>query len=296
MRMGDVRRALPVVLLALLSACSAVRVSYDHADWVLARLAARYVDLDRSQAAALRVRLDEFHAWHRRQELPRYARLLDEAAARLERGLTRADVLWAIASVRNRWHVLGREAARDLAPLLMTLDRAQLAGLARRFEEDNQKFLIEKLPNDPERAIQARSDWLCERLEDWTGRLTPAQRSHVTALVRAFPELPALRLQDRVRRQTGLLQLLREGNGDGGLDARLVTLLADPEAGRSDRYRLTLADWHERFSDMLVELDRSLAPIQRATAVERLRGYAAQFRVLAVPGGGEQGIQEQASM
>jgi len=291
-----VRRAVPFVLLALLSACSVIRLSYDNADWVLARLAASYVELDRSQAAALKVRLGEFHAWHRRQELPRYAHLFDEAAMRLERGVTRDDVVWAVGAARNRLRVLGWEAAQDLAPLLMTLNETQLAGLQRRFSEDNEKFANEKLPTDPEKAIRARSHWLCERLEDWTGRLTPAQREHATGLVRAFPEMPALRLQDRVRRQAELLRLLREGDPGGALQARLAVFLANPEAGRSDRYRRTLAEWEERFIDMLVELDRSLTPIQRATAVERLRSYAGQFRLLAAQGADKRLARDRANM
>ena len=55
----------------------------------------------------------EFHVWHRREELPRYAALLDEAAARLERGLTRDDVVWAVGAVRSAtacWAASGRRS------------------------------------------------------------------------------------------------------------------------------------------------------------------------------------------
>jgi len=275
------RVPLLVVLLALLASCSAVRLSYDHADWVLARMAGSYVDMDRDQARALKAHLGEFHAWHRREELPRYATLLDEAAGRLERGLTREDVVWAVGAVRGRYQALGREAADGLAPLLLTLNDRQLDGLEARFAADNRKYYAAKLPKDPEDAVRVRADWICARLEDWTGEITPPQRERVVSLVRAFPDVPVLRLADRKRRQAQLLVVLREHANGPAARTQLVALLADPDAGRSERYRETLVAWEGSFVDTIVALDRSLTPRQRATAVERMRRYAEEFREMA---------------
>jgi hypothetical protein len=270
-----------IVLLALLASCSAVRVSYDNAGWVLARMAGGYVDMDRGQARALKTQLGALHAWHRSEELPRYAELLESTAARLERGVSRDDVAWAVGAVRARYLVLSRETAEGLAPLLITLTDSQVDGLERRFAEDNRKFYATKLPADPEQAIRARTDWMCDRLEEWTGELTFAQRQRIERLVRAFPEVPALRLADRKRRQAQLLELLRARSEDADTQAKLVRLLADGDAGRSERYRQLLAHWQESLIDAMAELDRSLTARQRATAVERLRRYAQEFRGMA---------------
>jgi hypothetical protein len=292
---------LPILLLALLASCSAVRVSYDNADWVLTRMAGSYVDMDRRQAQALKVRLGELHAWHRSAELPQYAEMLETAAARLERGMSQDDVVWAVGAVRARYKVLGREAAENLAPLLMTLTDGQVDRLEQRFADDNRKFYAAKLPKDPEEAVRARADWICDRLDDWTGDLTPAQRQRVEDLARAFPQIPALRLEDRKRRQVQLLTTLRARAEDPQTQAQLVTLLADPDAGRSERYRLTLVAWEARFIDVMVELERGLTPRQRAMAVERLRRYAEEFRSMAgqrvafAGAGGEQAVERPAS-
>jgi hypothetical protein len=272
---------LPILLLALLVSCSAVRVSYDNAGWVLARMAGSYVDMDRGQARALKTQLGELHAWHRSEELPRYAELLESAAARLERGMSHDDVVWAVGVVRARYLVLGREAAEGLAPLLMTLTDSQVDRLEQRFARDNRKFYAAKLPKDPDAAIRDRADWMCDRLADWTGDLTPVQRQRVEDLARAFPEVPALRLEDRKRRQAELLAALRARPENPATRARLVTLLADPDAGRGQRYRQTLAAWEAQFIGVMLELERSLTARQRATAVERLRSYAEEFRSMA---------------
>jgi len=269
-----------VPLLALLGACSAVRVTYDNADWLLARMAQSYVDLDRDQDRALKAELAQFHDWHRREELPHYAQLFDEAARRIERGLSRADVEWALTAVRGRSQVLARRAASDLAPLLLTLNARQLDELEQSFARNNRKFYAAKLPNDPEEAIETRAEWLSDQLAVWTGSLNPAQRRRVEELVRAFPEFPALRLDNRERRQADLLRMLRQRD-DPAARTRLVAFLSNPEASRTERYHATMVAWESQFVDLLVDLDRSLSPRQRAAAVQRLHGYAAEFRGLS---------------
>lgn len=285
------RAALLIVLLALLASCSAVRLSYDNADWVLARMAGSYVDMDRDQARALKAQLGQFHAWHRREELPRYAALLDEAAARLERGLKRDDVVWVVGAVRARYQVLGRHAADRLAPLLLTLNERQLEDLEARFAADNRKY-VNKLPKDPDEAVRVRADWICARLEDWTADTTPAQRERVATFVRAFPDVQALRLVDRRHRQTQLLAVLREHPNDPEAQMQLAAILTDPDAGHTERYRETMVAWEASFTDLMVDLDRSLAPRQRTTAVERMRRYAQEFRSMA----GERDKRESTSI
>ena len=72
-------RVLTLVAAAvLLCSCSALSVAYNHANWWLQRSVDRYVALDSAQAAAVRIRIDRLHAWHRTHELPVYADLLDQ--------------------------------------------------------------------------------------------------------------------------------------------------------------------------------------------------------------------------
>jgi hypothetical protein len=70
---------LSIVAAALIAACSTVRLSYDNADWLLARMAGRYVDLSDGQARAFKTSCLEVRV-ALREELPRYAQTFDEAA------------------------------------------------------------------------------------------------------------------------------------------------------------------------------------------------------------------------
>ena len=269
-----------LIVVLLLASCSTVRLSYDHADWLLARMAQRYVDLEPEQSQLFRARLTQFHAWHRAQELPVYAAVFDEAADRLAAGLSPRDVEWAIAMVRSRAQVLGEHAATELAPVLATLSPAQLQDIKARFARDNREFADEQLSGDAPRRIARRGAWLCERFEDWFGTLTPAQRTRIAGLAAAFPEMPALRLEERKRRQAVFLGLMSQPASEEQLRPQLAAFLSHPDAGRSARSRQAMQRWEREFVHILVDVEDSLSAAQRDHAVVKLRGYADEFRKL----------------
>jgi hypothetical protein len=244
-------------------------------------MAGRYVDLSDEQARAFKTGLYQVHAWHRAQELPRYAQVFDQAAGRVARGLSRQDIDWALQAGRGRARALGKQAAGAVAPGLRTHSDRQVVEMERQFDEDNARFARTHLKGDSGRLEARRADWLCEKLEDWVGDLTPAQRARAGRLVAAFPEMPRLRLEERKRRQAVLLELVREHRSGPELEPQLTAFLVDPGAGRAEANRLAMARWERQFVDMLVDLDRSLTPEQRRHAVAKLRGYAGDFRALA---------------
>ncbi len=266
---------------AVLGACSAVKLSYEKADWLLAQWAERYVDLSVQQERALRAELADLRRWHRDQELPLYARAFEDAALQLEAGMTRAQIEQVLATVRSRARILGAHAGKSVTPLLASLSPSQVRAMEARFAADNRRFEKRHLSGDPSELIAQRSAWLISRLEDWVGRLDGTQRAHVDRLVTEFPTLPALRLAERKRRQAALLAAAREGRAGGPAAVRLTALLADLEHGRAASVHAAMLQWERAFVDMLVQLEAGLTPAQRARGAQRLREYAADFRELA---------------
>ncbi len=89
------RLAALAVTLFLLAACSTMRLAYDNADAFLRWRATSYLDVHGEAMDELNERIDRFHAWHRAQALPQYARLAGEAAARAADGrITPEDIVW----------------------------------------------------------------------------------------------------------------------------------------------------------------------------------------------------------
>ena len=264
-------------LAALLAGCSTTQLAYDNADTLLRWQARAYLDPGAEQSEELDARIAAFHAWHRSAALPQYAQLALEAARRLERGLSREDLVWSYDSVRAQARESLRAAAGEIAGLLDRLGPEQVAHLEERLAEDNRKFARENLAGTPEERRQRRARRQLERFGEWLGELSDAQAERVRQYSERAPLLDELRDAERRRRQSEFLAMLRER----GARRRLAGWAADWESGRSPEYAAAARDGQEHYFRMLLELDAMLSAAQRRAAVSRLREYAADFTVLA---------------
>ena len=269
--------ALALAAAWLLAGCSALRLAYDNAGLYVHYRANSYLDLQGSGAEALDERIASFFEWHRAKELPHYARIAEEAAQRLEKGLSPADILWGYDSAVARARESLRAAAERIAPLLDQLTPAQLANVERRFADDNQKFAREFLRGSEDERRLRRARRIESRLEDWVGRLTKAQAERVREFSRRAPLYDELRDHDRRRLQAELLALARARQAVRSLPQRA----ADWDGGRDPDYRQASEAARQQFFALLLDLDRSLTVEQRARAQANLRRYAEDFRALA---------------
>jgi hypothetical protein len=62
---------------------------------------------------------------------------------------------------------------------------------------------------------------------------------------------------------------------------RLADAAANWERGREPAYAAAFEASRREYVAMLLDIDRTLTPEQRARAVKRLRGWAGDFRALA---------------
>jgi hypothetical protein len=268
---------LALALLALLAACSTLRLAYDHADVYVKYRAGQYLDLKGAQDHELAQRIDSFFAWHRENALPEYARVAEEAAARVGKGLSREDLVWGYDSIVAHARLGLRDAARRIAPLLDRLTPEQAAFMEKGFAEDNRKFARENLRGSEEDRRKRRAKRVEERLEDWVGNLSQAQVERVREYSERAPLMGELRDRERRRLQAEVLGMVRARQAQALLPERA----AHWERGRDPAYvRASEANRREFFA-LLLDLDRMLSAAQRARAQQHLRHYAGDFVQLA---------------
>ncbi|HYL19965.1 MAG TPA: DUF6279 family lipoprotein [Burkholderiales bacterium] len=272
--------------IALLASCSAIDsgtldIAYEHADWLLQKMSTHYVELDKGQAEALRARLDRLHAWHRTQELPMYADLLDQAAERVARRLSKDDIDWMIHSFEERRRVGAAAVSKELAPLLLTLSASQQAQIAGAMTRDNARFAKTQLEPDAAALSKERTKWLAGQVERWTGKLTPGQFERVRRVALATADFPAERLEQRRRWQAALLRNVRQYHDELALGAALTELLASPRSVADDGYIRAVARLEDELTQMILDLDRTLTVEQRAAVVTHLHTYSRRLRELA---------------
>ncbi len=278
------KTALGLLLVAgalALAACSATRVAYNNADTMLRFMASSYLDLDAAQSDDLTPRIARFHQWHRSNELPVYAALLRSASQRAAKGITAEDVAWGLANVRSRYRRFAAKAAEDAAPVLATLASAQLAALERKFTENNEKYAKKFLSFDDQERRRAQLKRMLERFRDFAGDLTPDQEARIGRFALAHERHVALRFEDRQRWQRDFVAALKAERKPEELGRHLAEMFYRPELRRSEEFIREDKRWDEDLGQLIVDLDRSLSPKQRAQVVRHLSDYAEDFAVLA---------------
>jgi len=263
------------------AACSATRVAYNNADTMLRFMASSYLDLDAAQSDDLTPRIARFHQWHRSNELPVYAALLRSASQRAAKGITAEDVAWGLANVRSRYRRFAAKAAEDAAPVLATLASAQLAALERKFTENNEKYAKKFLSFDDQERRRAQLKRMLERFRDFAGELTPDQEARIGRFALAHERHVALRFEDRQRWQRDFVVALKAERKPEELGRHLAEMFYRPELRRSEEFIREDKRWDEDLGQLIVDLDRSLSPKQRAQVVRHLSDYAEDFAVLA---------------
>ncbi len=269
----------------VLAGCSATRIAYDNFGLVSRFTLSRYVDLDAAQSAALRPRIADFHRWHRANELPEYAAVLKSAGERAGRGITAEDVRWGIVTLRAHLHAFTARAALEVAPVLVTLDAAQLAELEHRFAENNEKYAREYLASDPAARRRAQLKRALSRFGEFTGDLDDAQEALVAKFIVDHERHAELRFEDRRHWQRDALALVRGHRDPAALGARLAETFTRPELRRSEEFLREDRRWEEDFAQLVVALDRTLSAGQRERVVRRLLDYAEDATVLAAKPG-----------
>jgi hypothetical protein len=266
-----------VLALALLQGCSVTRTAYNNADVFLGWQANHYFDLEGEQVEELDRRLDAYHAWHRTQALPQYARLGQDAAARMLRGLKREDLEWGYDAVQAQIREALGQGAGDAAGLLDRLSPAQISHLEQRLAEENRKFAKERMQGTMEQRHQRRVKRNTERLEEWYGDLSEAQLERVRRYSERAPYSADLHDRDRKRRQAEFVAMLRAREAG----TRLKDWAQNWEAGRAPEYAAAVRATRAEYFDLLLDLDRTLSPAQREHAAGRLQRFSVLFESLA---------------
>jgi hypothetical protein len=271
------RWLLAMLAAATLAGCSGVRMAYDNADTFIRWRLLQFLDVHGEQADELDERIARFMRWHRANALPKYARDAEDAARRLERGLSREDLVWGYDIFIGHGREAMRAAADQAAPLLDRLTPEQIRHIEQRVAEENRKFAREYLRGSERERREQRARRIVERLEDWLGNLSKAQIEAVERFSARAPLLDELRDRDNRRIQGEILALIRAHETKQRLGDKVVSW----DRGRDPAYVAARAANVQEFNTLLLEVNRVATHEQRARVVAELRRYSQEFRALA---------------
>jgi len=278
-----------LALLAVTGCSSGVRLGYNQAETLVNWTLSDYVEFEPHQRDLFGRKFRALHDWHRREQLPEYARLLRETRTRVEDGLSREDIDWIVSSSRGRLEALVEQGAGDAADLMLSLTPEQVAALERSFVRTNQKTARAWGVGLPAAQQQKRrAERLVAQVERFTGRLSREQVERVAEMANALPLNTEQRFAERQRRQRELLAALQSGRNRAEMVAWFRQWAPNWERGRDPASARIAQASNEQRAQVFADIDRLLTPAQRRQAMDRLQAFSEDFVALSGTGASRQ--------
>ena len=268
---------LAIAALSLLQACSAVKLAYNNAPefgyWWLDG----YVDFTESQTLKARAELARLQQWHRTDELPKIAELLQKAQRLAEADLAPAPVCALFAETRTRFDAVTAQAEPAAVALAISLSPEQIANIDRKLTKVHAEYRNDWLKLTPAERFDKRFKSNIERSEQFYGKLEERQRT----VLRAGLESSSFDVQasytERQRRQQDLLRTLREVAGKTNQAEVLAALRSYMDRSINSpnpAYRAYSQKLTTESCALFAQIHNTTSPEQRARAARRLADYA----------------------
>lgn len=188
------RWLLLALMVQLLTACSSTTFFYNRLHILVPWYLGSYVDLTREQRQNLDQTLAHFLQQHRRDELPRYVDILDQATAMLDREIAADDVAALYSQAEQAADRLQAEALEWLLALGVELSDEQVRGLIAELQERQDDYRDKYLDRDDGKYRSDAYNSLRKNARKYLGRLTSDQRPARKAGAGQWP-ITALRRQ-----------------------------------------------------------------------------------------------------
>ncbi len=271
-----------VTMALAITACTAARLAYNQAHNATYWWLDSHVDFTNDQSTPVRGDINAFFQWHRTNELPVYAGLLQRWQTLAAQELTGAQVCAEFDVIRQRIERAADASAQPMARLALQLDAAQVEHLKSRQAKSNEEFADDFLQTSVDARIEKRHDRALGRSEMLYGTLNAAQKELLRNNIKASPFDPQRTQAERLRRQADLLKTVKDAQAAPDTAAERVR-------GHMARIGQSPTPGYKAYADELIrqgcaqfaQLHNTTTPEQRANAVRVLKGYEDDLRVLS---------------
>jgi hypothetical protein len=274
-----------MLVLAILPACSAIKIAYNQAPDLTYWWLDSYIDFNSQQTPKARDEITRLYAWHRSSELPKVAALLHKAHTQLHGHITPAQACELYSQGRSLVEAIADKALPTMAELAPSLTSEQLQHLERKYEKNNEESLRDSQKGTAEERAAQRLKQGIERSEMLYGKLDEPQIAAVKRAIQKSSFDVELNRKERLRRQQDALETLGKlANDKAGPQQALVMLrdyMTRVTASPDPLYRAYADSMQKEGCASFAAVHASTTQEQRAKAVQTLKGYEADLRALA---------------
>lgn len=278
-----------ISVFAILQGCSTIKVGYNNATSLSYWWLDGYTDFSDAQYPLVHDELDRLMKWHRANELPRIAALLQKLQPLLSSDVTPAQVCAAMADGRARIDAVTIEAIPGMVAVAQTITAEQRQHIKRKLEKNNIQWTEDWNEGTPEERTNKRLKATVERAEQLYDSTEETQINLLRQLDAGSGYDADLSFKERLRRQQDLLQTLARINPPSTNDkpsaakaAEYVReYLARNTTSPDPIYRAFSEKMYAESCNAFAIVHNSTSAKQRERAVKRIAAYARDARELA---------------
>ncbi|RSZ59137.1 hypothetical protein HF313_01635 [Massilia atriviolacea] len=275
-----------VAMMAVLTACSGIKLAYNQGDTLLYWWLDAYVDLDSEQAPEVKQDIKELFKWHRQTQLKDYVHILSTAQRQLAGNLSKADLEADYREILSRTDLLAQKAVPELTDLALAIKPEQLAHIEKKFDKNNETFRKKFIRGSVDDLQEKRFKKSMEQFDLWFGGFSKEQEVLLRKASDARPLNNQLWLDERIRRQQKIMAVLRKIDREN-LGKEAATPLVQGLV--KDLLLRMQGSEHKQFFDaytdgtmqMILTAVKIATPEQKAHAQKRMQGWINDFNTLA---------------
>ena len=276
-------RIIGAACVLFLAGCSAVVPAYNNAPFVVHWWLDGYADFDADQSARVKADLAQLHAWHRKEDLPRIALMLQTVRAAVPGELQAEQVCGWYHEGLDYARTLAQRSAPALAATVPGLRLEQTERVRRELAKSAKTWRGKWLDARPSAQIDERLDKALDNVKTWYGSASAAQISLLRSQLEATPYDTAMGWAELQRRHKDIVDTMESVRGQtpqhaqAAIEALLERSLVSPNpAHRTYMEGILSSDCAH-----LAEFHASTSKAQRQHFADKLAAYVRDVQRLA---------------
>jgi Family of unknown function (DUF6279) len=274
-----------MLVVALLPACSAIKIAYNQAPDLTYWWLDSYLDFNGQQTPKVRDEINRLFAWHRANQLPKVATLLQKSQTQLTGAVSPEQACAVFDEVRGLYDAIIDKGLPAVSELATSIDPEQLRHLQHKYQKNNDDYVRDYITGKPEERDAKRLKQAVQRSEMIYGKLEEPQVAAIQRAIQKSSFNAVLGLKERQRRQKDALDVLAklssEKPGPQQVQAALRAYLERSTKSPDPIYRAYSEKMVKESCDSFAAVHATTSTEQRANAVTTLKSYEADVRLLA---------------
>jgi hypothetical protein len=274
------------MLVALvLPACSAIKLAYSQAPDLTYWWLDGYFDFNGAQTPPVRDGITKLYAWHRSNELPKVAALLQKSQALMPGNVSSAQVCGVFEEARALVAAVVDKTLPIAADVAPTFSTEQIMFLQRKQQKSNDEYTRDYIAGTAAERNAKRLKSAISRSEMIYGKLEAEQIAAIERAIALSSFDATLGLKERQQRQKEAAEMLKNLNetkaSASAAQAALRAYSARILVSTDPTYRAYSEKLFKESCDSFASVHASTTPAQRARAAQTLQNYAQDLRTLS---------------